>query len=147
MPRLSEYIREKFPLDLVLGKVRHAIQFADGGGIRMLAMDMSIDECQAMVDKVVLSPAAGNHRHVRFIGFEQERVNELGAGLDIALLMLEEAKRACMAWQQRDPQGRRGSRQRERRIRVCVARELCASQARADGERHARSTLDSVQEQ
>ena len=93
MPKLSEYIREKFPVDLVLGKVRHAIQFAEGGGIKALGLDMTAQECQAMVDKVVLTPAAGNHRHVRFIGFDQERVNELGAGLDIALRMLEEAKR------------------------------------------------------
>ncbi|MGJ7534591.1 MULTISPECIES: hypothetical protein [unclassified Variovorax] len=93
MPRLSDYVRQNFPIELQLGKVRHAIQFADGLGLGLMNQELTVERCREIVDQVVLKPAAGNHRHVRFVGFDQARVDELGTCLDTALLMLQEARR------------------------------------------------------
>lgn len=34
MPRLADYVRQNFPIELQLAKVRHAIQFGEGLGRR-----------------------------------------------------------------------------------------------------------------
>lgn len=93
MPKLFKYLADNFPTELVISKIRSEIQFTEGLGLGLMGQDLTEERCREIIAKVVLKPVAGNHRHVRFIGFEQGRVNELGAGLDIALLMLEEAKR------------------------------------------------------
>ncbi|SEL31207.1 hypothetical protein SAMN05518845_106114 [Variovorax sp. YR750] len=92
MPKLVDYVRQNFPIDLQRAKVRHAIQFGDGLGLGLMSQELSEGECRGIVDKVVLKPAGGGHRHVRFVGFNQERVDELGACLDTALVMLRKAR-------------------------------------------------------
>ncbi len=92
MPRLAEYVRQNFPIGLQMEKVRHAIQFGEGLGMAVMNQYLPPERCQAIVDQVVLKPAAGALRHVRFVGFDQARVDELGACLDLALRMLRKAR-------------------------------------------------------
>lgn len=93
MPSLSLFITQQFPIKLQADKVRHEVSFLPDGTKRAMSLDRTLDECRQIVGETVLTPAAGNHRHVRFVGFEQARVDELGACLDTALAMLTEARR------------------------------------------------------
>ena len=93
MPSLSLYITRRFPIKLQADMVRHEVSFLPDGSKRAMTPDLTLDECRQIVDENVLTPAAGNHRHLRFVGFEQARVDELGACFDTALAMLTEARR------------------------------------------------------
>ncbi|CAA2109070.1 hypothetical protein [Variovorax paradoxus] len=93
MPSLFEYVREQFPIKLQADKVSNGVRTAPDGSKRNLSENRPVAECERIVAEVVLKPTVGNHRHIRFFGFDQPRVNEFGACLDLAARMLAEARR------------------------------------------------------
>lgn len=92
MPALSTHVAQKFPISFQNTLMQIAVRKPREGVVREMGEDRTEEECQRLVDETFMRPAVGNHRHLRFLGFDQARVDELGACFDIAHAMLTEAR-------------------------------------------------------